>query len=350
METVCVGIDVGSSSCKIAVIETESRKHLHEATVATVATALVAQMQALRAYEVHVHLEASDMAEWVRYVIKPHVKRVIVSHPKMNAYIGRDPRKNDKIDARKLAELLAIGKYIAVYFHEDTRRGELKRIVQLYEQVVKCVSQRKVAIKTALRRVGVIEKGKELYSEEGRKPVLKRLEASPMASVSTVTAVQELYGLLDAAVKHRRRILQALKPLAAQFPEIGRFDAVAGVGLALACRFAAYVQDPTRFSNKRKLWQYAGLGVCERSSNDNPLGRKMLDPNSVHALKAMSRSAVLAALRCKAPNPIKMTYWMIVNNGGSETHARLTAQRKVVSMLRAMWIQGTEYKPMSPAM
>ncbi len=35
----------------------------------------------------------------------------------------------------------------------------------------------------------------------------------------------------------------------------------------------------------------------------------------------------------------------IVKAGGSETHARLTAQRKVISMLRAIWTQGTEYKP-----
>ncbi len=345
MKSVCVGIDVGSSSCKIAVIEQETRKPIHAATVPTIAKALVQQMKDLRAYEVHAHLEASDMAEWVRYVIKPHVKSVVVSHPKMNAYIGRDPRKNDKVDARKLAELRAIGKYIAVYFHDDPKRGEFKRIVQLYEHVVKCLTRRKVAIKTALRRVGIIEKGKALYSDEGRVPVLKLLAAAPMASSATRCAVEELYGLLDATVKHRRRILQTFKPLTAHFPEIARFDAVPGVGFALACRFSAYVQDPTRFSNKRKLWQYCGLGVCERSSNDSPLGRKSLDPNCVHALKGMSRSAVLAAVRCRKENPIKRTYEAIVKAGGSETHARLTAQRKVISMLRAIWTQGTEYKP-----
>ena len=344
MKAVCVGIDVGSSSCKLAVIDKETRKVMHTATVVTTAPALLAQIQALRGYEIHVHVEAGELAEWVRYICKPLVKRFVVSHPTLNAYIARDYRKNDKVDALKLAELLALEKFTAVYYTDDPQRAEFKRVVQMYERVGKATTQRKLVIKGSLRRVGIIEKGTVVYSEEGRVEVLKRLAKSPMTTAVTHMAIGELYGLLDATEKHRRNIREALRPLAAHFPEITRFQEVPGVGFALACRFSAYVEDAARFPNKRKLWQYCGLGISVRSSNDTPLGREGLDPRFVRPLKSMSRSAVLAALRCKKDNVLKRTYRAIVDRGGDTTHARLTTQRKLVALLRAIWIGGTSYR------
>ena len=344
MKTVCVGIDVGSSSCKLAVIDKETRKLLHRATVPTTAPALWAELRALRGHEVHVHLEASEMAEWVRFVCKPAVGRVTVSHPTDNLYIARDRKKHDERDALHLAEAAALEKYTPVYYTDDPVRAEFKRIVQLYDRVVKALTQRKNSIKTAFRRVGIIEKGTAVYSEEGRKAVLETLALSPMAGTATRTALEELYALMDSTETHRRRILQAIRPLAAQLREIKRFEEVPGIGFALACRFSAYVTDPKRFPNKRKLWQYCGLGISSRSSDDKPLGREALDPKCVRALKAMSRSAVLSACRCKEDNVIKRTFQAVLDRGGEATHARLTAQRKILALLRAMWIDGTNYR------
>lgn len=344
MKTVCVGIDVGSSSCKIAVIDKETRKLLHRATVPTTAPALLAELRAWRGYEVHVHLEASEMAEWVRFVCKPAAARVTVSHPTDNLYIARDRKKNDERDALKLAEAAALEKYTVVYYTDDPVRAEFKRIVQLYDRVVKALTQRKNAIKTALRRVGIIEKGTTVYSEEGRTAVLAILAQSPMAGPATRTAIEELFALMDSTDAHRRKILNALRPFEALLPELKRFQEVPGIGFPLACRFSAYVTDPKRFPNKRKFWQYCGLGISRRSSDDKPLGREALDPKCVRALKAMSRSAVLSACRCKEDNVIKRTVQAVLDRGGDATHARLTAQRKILALLRAMWIDGTNYR------
>jgi len=344
MQSVCVGIDVGSSSCKLAVIDKETRKVLRETMVPTTAPALREQMQGLRGYEVHVHLEAGELAEWVRFVCKPLAAGVVVSHPTLNAYIAKDYRKNDKVDALKLAELLALKKYTPVYYTDDPRRAEFKRVMQLYLRVVKALSQRKTAIKIALRRVGIIEKGQTVYSPEGRAAAFKRLTESPMAGDVTRVAIESLYSLMDITQQQQRQMLRSFKPLTAHFPEIARFEEVPGVGYALACRFSAYVVDPARFSNKRKLWQYSGLGVSSRSSDDKALSREALDPACVHALKAMSRTAVLAAVRCKEENVIKRTVQAILRRGGSAVSARLTAQRKLVAILRAIWIGGTNYR------
>lgn len=343
MKAVCVGIDVGSSSCKLAVIEKETRQLMHRATVPPTERALKEQLEALRNFEVHVHLEASELAEWVRAVCKPLAKRVVVSHPNGNAYIARDFRKNDKVDALKLAELLALEKFVTVYYQDDERRAEFKRLVQMHDRVVKAVAQRKNGLKSALRRIGIIEKGRDVYSEEGKARVLKCVEESFMASEATRMAMRELFALLEVTTQHRRNLQKVLRRMATAFDEIERFQGVPGVGFISACRFCAYIGDPKRFSNKRKLWQYCGLGVSARSSDDKPLGRESLDPRCVHVLKSMSRACVLAAMRCHDPNPIKSAFEAAVKHDSNETHARLTAQRKILAILRALWIGGTRY-------
>jgi hypothetical protein len=59
--------------------------------------------------ELRVHTEAGELADRVSQVIKPLVKQVVVSHPQSLAWIAKDSRKCDKLDARKLADLLRCG-------------------------------------------------------------------------------------------------------------------------------------------------------------------------------------------------------------------------------------------------
>ena len=60
--------------------------------------------------EVQVHLEASELAGWIRCVLTGRVARVVISHATTNAWIAKDPRKRDSVDAFKLAALLRLGR------------------------------------------------------------------------------------------------------------------------------------------------------------------------------------------------------------------------------------------------
>jgi hypothetical protein len=49
--------------------------------------------------EIHVHLEAGELAPWASEIIRPLVHRVVCSHPQSNAWIAKDADKSDRIDA-----------------------------------------------------------------------------------------------------------------------------------------------------------------------------------------------------------------------------------------------------------
>jgi transposase len=128
-----------------------------------------------------------------------------------------------------------------------------------------------------------------------------------------------------------------------RYPEIKRFDEVPGVGLIGACRFAAYVQTPHRFSSTRKLRRYCRLGITDRSSDGQALGRRRLDRNGVGRLKFMSQQAFGGAMKTKKDNMFKRFFRASLHRTQDSTHARLSTQRKILAVLHAMWLSGGRY-------
>jgi transposase len=58
---------------------------------------------------VHVTFEEGTSAAWLYDLLKPHVTKLVVCDPRKNASM-REGNQSDKIDARRLAELLRLAK------------------------------------------------------------------------------------------------------------------------------------------------------------------------------------------------------------------------------------------------
>ena len=56
----------------------------------------------------HVTFEEGTWAAWLYDLLKPHVTKIVVCDPRKNALL-KEGNKSDKVDARKLAELLRAG-------------------------------------------------------------------------------------------------------------------------------------------------------------------------------------------------------------------------------------------------
>jgi hypothetical protein len=62
-------------------------------------------------------LEQGTWAAWLYNLLKPHVTKAVVYNPRKNTLL-KAGNKSDRIDARKLAELLRAGFLSAVYHGE----------------------------------------------------------------------------------------------------------------------------------------------------------------------------------------------------------------------------------------
>jgi len=337
MTTLYLGLDLGSSTCHQVGMQADGQIIINR-RFSTSEAHLIDAFTGLKG-QLHVHLEAGELAPWVRSVIAPLTQRVVISHPPTNAWILKDPNKRDQIDATKLADLLRMNRVHEAYYAEERSRRDFKQLVQHYDDLTGQEIRLKQKIKARLCTQGVIIRGQQLFTLKGRNEVLGKVTSQELRE-----SILKLYGLLDQTLATHLAAQKLMLHSASSFPEVELFKAVPGMGPIGACRFSAYIQTPHRFSNLRKLWRYCRLGVSRRSSDGKLLSYPRLDRAGCGRLKDVSRKAFDAALRRKDDNAFKRAYERALESTHDKTHARLSVQRKIVSVLRAMWLTQTPYR------
>src|SRR6204780_559456 len=106
-DTKYIGMDVHKETISIAVLNS-SGKLVMQSVIETKAITIVEYVCGLRG-DLHVTLEEGTWAAWLYDLLRPHVNEVLVCDPRKNALL-KAGNKSDRIDARKLAELLYLNK------------------------------------------------------------------------------------------------------------------------------------------------------------------------------------------------------------------------------------------------
>src|SRR5215472_17160801 len=139
-----IGLDVHQATISAAVRDATGDLVM-EAILETKAETILQFFRGLRG-SLHVIFEEGTWSAWLHDLLQPHVARVVVSDPRKNALL-QDGNKNDRIDARKLSELLYLNKFNPVYHGEHGLRT-LKELARSYLTITKdltrvmtCVTQ-----------------------------------------------------------------------------------------------------------------------------------------------------------------------------------------------------------------
>ena len=128
-----IGMDVHKESISIAVMN-HSGKIVMESVIETKASMILQFIDGFRG-DLHITFEEGTWAAWLYDLLKPHVTEVVVCNPRKTALL-KDGSKSDRIDARKLAELLYMNKLNPVYHGEHGIRT-LKELARSYLTVSK---------------------------------------------------------------------------------------------------------------------------------------------------------------------------------------------------------------------
>ncbi len=106
-----IGMDVHKEAIVIAVLN-GSGKLVMESVIETKASSILEFIHGLRG-ELHVTWEEGTWAAWLYDLLQPLVEEVLVCNPRRNALL-KEGSKSDKVDARKLAELLRTKDYVKI--------------------------------------------------------------------------------------------------------------------------------------------------------------------------------------------------------------------------------------------
>ena len=336
-----IGIDVHKATSVFAV-RNHKGKIVSESIIETQPMAIIDFLKAQRG-ALWVTLEEGTYSNWLYEVIKPQVAKVVVCDPRKNKLDGN---KNDKIDARRLAELLRLNALKAVY-HGKHNTGILKELARSYVSLQQDSTRVMNRLKAIFRGRGIPCSGTSIYQPKNRKEWLEKLNGTGARGraerlLKQLESIQDLLLEAQGDLIRESRKHQGYKIL----------REIPGLGPIRVALIMAFVMTPHRFRNKRQFWTYTGFSVISRASAEyeitqgelkrtkrKPLPRG-LNNNYNRVLKNVFKGAALtAAYR----GPFKKMYEERIANGAAPNIALLTLARKIASITLALWKKGERF-------
>lgn len=256
-----------------------------------------------------------------RISANPNAQRVLVGHPAQMRVIFKSKRKNDRIDALKIAKLVYLDEVPQVHVPSaDVRswRGLIEWRVKLLHKRVATKNQMRALLKNS-----GLQAPRSLWTKKGLAWIKEQKFPTAFDAVR-----REM--LLDELADHNRRIKQVQSVLnreARKHPAVALLRTIPGVGPRTAEAFVAYIDDPQRFSSIRDAGVYFGLVPCQDSSADkNRLGHITKEgPSSVR--KLLTEAAWQGLHSCSA---IRDHFQKIVGNDPD--------RRKIALIATARWL------------
>src|SRR6202521_4685118 len=155
-----IGMDVHKESISIAVMN-GAGKIVMECVIETKASMILQFIHGLRG-DLHVTFEEGTWAAWLYDLLKPHVTKLVVCDPRKNASL-KEGNQNDKIDARRLADLLR-GAYLRPVYHGENGLRTLKELARSYLTISKDLTRVMNRVKALYRNWGILCGGQQVYA------------------------------------------------------------------------------------------------------------------------------------------------------------------------------------------
>jgi transposase len=336
-----VGLDVHQATTSAAVLDQDG-KPVMQVVLATRADAILDFLGGLRG-SLRVTFEEGTCAAWLYDLLVRRVAGVTVCNPRKNALL-KAGSKSDRIDARKLAELLRAGLLSPVY-HGGESLQTVRQLARSYAALTEDTTRVMGRLKAVYRSQAIASAGSKVYGRRQREQWLARLGEGG-AKRRAELLYQELDGLQELRRQARRELIEA----SSQHEAARRLRTIPFLGPIRAAVLLGKVQTPDRFRTKRQFWAYCGLALETRSSGDyrqmdgevvrtrRPVFVRGLNWNHSHELKELFKGAATTA--SAREGPLRTFYEGLLAKGMMPAMARLTLARKVAAITLRIWKSG----------
>ena len=333
-----IGMDVHTESISVAVMNAAG-KIVMECVIETKASMILQFIDGLRG-DLRVTFEEGTWAAWLYDLLKPHVTEVLVCNPRKNALL-KEGSKGDKIDARKLAELLRLNHLKPVYHGENGIRT-LKELARSYLTIIKDLTRVMNRLKALYRSWAIPCAGNEVYAPRHRSEWLGKIREAGVRR-----RAEHYYQQLDVLRLLRQEVRRDLLAESKKHKAWKLLRQIPGIGPIRAALLIALMQTPHRFRTKRQLWNYSGLGLETHDSaqyrvvegqlqrSKKPVTLRGLNKNHNHDLKDIFKGAAMRA--STSAGPFHNFYEALLAKGRKPTMAQLTLARKIAAITLIVW-------------
>ncbi len=331
-----VGLDLGDRNSRYCILD-EAGQVVSEGQVPTSSTglnSLFGKMPSSR-----VALEVGTHSPWVSRLIAAGGHEVIVANPRKVKLITQSDRKNDRLDAEKLARLARVDpQLLSPIRHRGAEAQMDLTVIRARAELVE--------VRTAL-----INSARGLVKTSGER--LKPCDADQVKETTAASLSEDIRGAIGPLLRSVETISQEIREydqkieqMVKRYPEVALLTQVYGVGTLIALTFMLTIDDPNRFTHSREAGPFLGLNPKQRDSGKNrpELGiSKAGDP----LMRSYLVQGAHVILRKGAPDS-DLRVWGLAKAGQGKKAKRravVGVARKLAVLLHRLWVTGEVYDP-----
>ena len=273
-------------------------------------------------------MEATIFTGWIYDHLKPHAAALKVAHPLMLRAIAASKKKNDRVDAGKLADCLRCD-FLPECYMDSLEIRERRRTLRYRSLLVRQVVQLKTRLASLLMETGVSYDRQHLH----RLGFITELLASKDALDNSI---QPLLRVSRDSIIRLRRIESALirslqrDPLLAE--RVRRLQTIPCVGRITALTWALEMGDISRFRSIRQAISYCGLCGDEQKSANKTVRTPLSKKRNKHIQHVLVEAAKLAPRY----DPDLALLYAREKQKGNANRATLAVARKLLAYLLAV--------------
>jgi transposase len=234
-------------------------------------------------------MEATIFTGWIYDHLRPHAAAVKVAHPVMLRAIAASKKKNDRIDASKIADCLRCD-FLPECHMASPEIRDRRRTLRYRYLLVRQMVQMKNRISGLLLETGVSHNKQRLHKVKYFRELLATNPEVPDSirpllklSRETIVRLQKTdYALVSSLQRD---------PVLAE--RVNRLKTVPGVGPITALTWALEIGDVSRIGSVKQAISYCGLCGEEKSSADKVLRTPLSKQRNKHLQHVLVEAAKL---------------------------------------------------------
>lgn len=281
-------------------------------------------------------MEATLFTGWVYDHLKPLAHELKVAHPPMLKAIAASKKKNDQVDARKIADLLRCDLLPECYMAPSEIR-ELRRVLRYRNLVVRQATRMKNRISGLLMETGTAYNKERLHGRGYFQELMGSLRETPRSVKVLLKLSRRQLEFFDGIQK---QLLKGLNQHPKLKERVERLQSIRGVGEIVALTWALEVGEVERIASISQGVSYCGL----TSAQHNSAGKEQRGPISKQRNKHLQTILIEAAKLAPRYNPQLAAVQERELKRGDCNQATLEVARKLVAYLMAVDKSGKPFQ------
>lgn len=336
---VTIGMDVGDKRSRYCVLD-RNGEIVEEGEVGSTRQAMGQVFGSLG--RCRMAIEVGTHSPWLSRRLESFGHEVMVANARQVKLISASSRKDDRLDARTLAQLARVDPRLLrpIRHRSEKAQGHLTVIrvrAALVEARTSLVNTARGLAKAQGERLPKCDPDQIGVSRMQELPVGLQQALDPL--LAEVESLTEKIKLCDAKIEQIAR---------SEYPETALLRQVKGVGTLIALTFVLTVEDRGRFQKSRDVGCYVGLRPRRSDSGESQPQLRITKEGDIYLRKLLVQGAHYILGYRGPDSDLRRWGLRLAERGGKNAKKRalVAVARKLAILLHRLWVNGEVYEPL----